>query len=497
MTHFLGGRGNQVVVYCCSTTWILLRDAVVAFSLVNSFLGATIRQFGWMLKGVEEVAADLDRHGIPFMLVRGDCGITIPRLVKEGNFGQVVCDFSPLRIGREWRDTISTVAGVAVHEVDARNVVPAWIATDKIEYGARTIRPKIHRLLGQYLTEFPPLTPNTVSFPGGSDRLAELARSVSTTEMSKAVPLPPPAASAASAASSASEIAASVTGSDAGGAPCGVGREIDWTAVHAALDVDRSVPEVTWLRPGQTAGLMQVQTFLQRIMPYDAQRNDPTKDATSVISPYLHFGNLSSQRAALLARAVRSVAPASVDGFIEEMVVRRELADNYVLFNIDGYDRIDGLYPQFGNDSWAQKSLRMHAADARSVVYTQEQLEAGETHDPLWNAAQAEMVHRGHMPGFNRMYWAKSEHAEGQTAIAYRNCALLFILCLAAHDMSPQRSWSGRLRLKRHCASQSTSTTSTSLMGAIPTGTWDVRGPLAVCTTRAGRNEKCLAKFDT
>jgi deoxyribodipyrimidine photo-lyase len=389
-------------------------DAVVAFSLVNGFLGATIRQFGWMLKGLEEVSVSLHELGIPFVLVRGDCGDTIPQLVEKGGFGQVVCDFSPLRIGRGWRDTVSAKSGVAVHEVDARNVVPAWQATTKIEYGARTIRPRIHRLLGEYLTDFPALTPNTVALPGGVEALQSLAASISNAEQSDADPLPPPAEAAASsssslAASSASSSATAVAGGASAAAVFGVGKTIDWAGALAALEVDRTVPEVAWLRPGQSAGLEQVQRFLGRIKRYATERNDPTKDATSVISPYLHFGNLSSQRAALLARAVRSAAPASVDGFIEEMIVRRELAENYVLFNPDGYDRLDGLYPQYDNDSWAQKSLRIHAGDKRGVLYSQEQLEAGETHDAFWNAAQAEMVHHGHMPGFNRMYWAKSE----------------------------------------------------------------------------------------
>jgi len=95
------------------------------------------------------------------------------------------------------------------------------------------------------------------------------------------------------------------------------------------------------------------------------------------------------------------------DSFLEELIIRRELTDNYCFYNRDGYDRLDGLYPQYDNDSWAQKSLEIHKNDKREYLYTRDQFEKGLTHDELWNAAQHEMAHGGKMHGFLRMYWAK------------------------------------------------------------------------------------------
>ena len=136
-------------------------------------------------------------------------------------------------------------------------------------------------------------------------------------------------------------------------------------------------------------------------------RNDPTRaDACSNLSPYIHFGQLSAQRAALQARRKPSHNGAR-DSFLEELIIRRELTDNYCFYNRDGYDQLDGLYPQYGNDSWAQKSLRLHEHDTREHLYTRAQFEQAATHDELWNAAQLEMVHKGKMAGFLRMYWAK------------------------------------------------------------------------------------------
>jgi deoxyribodipyrimidine photo-lyase len=172
--------------------------------------------------------------------------------------------------------------------------------------------------------------------------------------------------------------------------------------------VDRSVPEVTWAEPGEDGAAATLATFLrERLKAYAVARNDPTKAALSQLSPYLHFGQLSAQRAALAARAARtSSTAASVDAFLEELIVRRELADNYCFYN-PRYDELDGLYPTFGNDSWAQRTLREHAGDAREYTYSLAQLEEGRTHEDLWNAAQLEMVHTGKMHGFMRMYWAK------------------------------------------------------------------------------------------
>jgi deoxyribodipyrimidine photo-lyase len=86
--------------------------------------------------------------------------------------------------------------------------------------------------------------------------------------------------------------------------------------------------------------------------------------------------------------------------FLEELIVRRELAVNFVRFN-PRYDSLDGCEP------WAIRTLSRHGADERPWRYTERQLEQAETHDPLWNAAQRQMVAAGWMHGYLRMYWAK------------------------------------------------------------------------------------------
>jgi deoxyribodipyrimidine photo-lyase len=82
------------------------------------------------------------------------------------------------------------------------------------------------------------------------------------------------------------------------------------------------------------------------------------------------------------------------------MIIRRELSDNFCYFN-KNYDSFEGFHP------WAQESLNLHRKDKRDYIYTLDEFEHARTHDDLWNAAQLEMVNKGKMHGYMRMYWAK------------------------------------------------------------------------------------------
>ncbi|XP_043926648.1 deoxyribodipyrimidine photo-lyase-like [Protopterus annectens] len=319
----------------------------VCFCLVPKFLDATIRHFGFMLKGLQEVAEECKDLNIPFHLLIGYAKNKLPQFIKDHNIGGMVTDFSPLRVPLQWVQDVkeNLPKDVPFVQVDAHNLVPCWIASDKLEYGARTIRRKIHDKLPQFLTEFPPVIchPYTANFKE---------------------------------------------------------QPIDWGAAYESLEVDRSVTEVEWAKPGTLAGLRMLESFIEeRLKYFHTDRNNPNRTALSNLSPWFHFGQVAVQRAILEIRKHRKFRE-SVDGFIEEAVVRRELADNFCFFN-KKYDSLEGAY------EWAKTTLKIHATDKRSHVYTLKQLEEGKTHDPLWNAAQLQMVREGKMHGFLRMYWAK------------------------------------------------------------------------------------------
>ncbi len=317
----------------------------VAFSLAPGFLGATIRHYAFMLRGLRALESSLARLEIPFFLLLGDPAQTIPSFVRNINAGVVVTDFSPLRVCRHWKDAVRQAADTTVYEVDSHNIVPCWMASNKREFAAYTIRPKIKRQLFEFLTEIPPLR---VHHPKWSSKLPRT----------------------------------------------------DWEATEGSLRVNRSVQEVSWLEPGEEAARKVLGHFIaSRLESYAQLRNDPTVQNQSMLSPYLHFGQISAQRVALEVQTV-DADTGSKEAFLEELIIRRELAENFCHYE-PGYDDFCG-FPE-----WAQKTLNKHRDDPREYLYTEEQFENSETHDELWNAAQLEMVKLGKMHGYVRMYWAK------------------------------------------------------------------------------------------
>lgn len=327
----------------------------IAFNLFDSFLGAKARQLGFMLRGLQKLHLHLEETlKIPFFLFQGEAVDTIPNFLKECDASLLVTDFSPLREPRSWKEKICQRVGasVSIHEVDAHNVVPVWVASNKMEYSAKTLRGKINKLLEEYLIDFPIFGPPERSWPSASS-------------------------------------------------------SIDWPSIIA--DVVRKgseVPEIEWCTAGEDAAMEMLigsqNGFLtNRLKGYSTDRNNPLKPkALSSLSPYLHFGQIAAQRCALEARKVQKLYPQAIASFLEELVVRRELADNFCFYQPQ-YDNLKGAW------DWAQKTLMDHASDKRELLYTRQQLEKGQTADPLWNACHLEMVHYGKMHGFMRMYWAK------------------------------------------------------------------------------------------
>ncbi len=317
----------------------------VVFTLSPRFLDATLRQYDFMLRGLEEVERSLARYGIPFFLFSGLPAREVSSFVKKNGVGTLVTDFSPLRIHLEWKTDVAKHLQIPFHEVDAHNIVPCRLLSDKREYAAATIRPKIHRSLDTFLDQFPRVSRNRFKWK----------RNVKPT---------------------------------------------DWKRVRKGLKIDTTVKPVDWLIPGEEAAHRVLGQFIkQKLARYGMWRNDPSDPVQSDLSPYLHFGQISAQRVAL--EVIRHSPPGKArDAFIEELVVRRELSDNFCLHTPD-YDSV-GAFP-----SWAMKTLDDHRADERLHTYSRAHFERGTTHDPLWNAAQMEMVRTGKMHGFMRMYWAK------------------------------------------------------------------------------------------
>ncbi|XP_034676175.1 deoxyribodipyrimidine photo-lyase isoform X1 [Vitis riparia] len=348
-------RDNWALIHAVDQANKANVPVAIAFNLFDQFLGAKARQLGFMLRGLRLLHRDLEQTlQIPFFLFQGEAIETIPNFLREYGASLLVTDFSPLREVQKWKEEICKRVGkkVSLHEVDAHNIVPTWVASEKLEYSARTIRGKINKLLPEYLIDFPTLQPPSVKWAGTN-------------------------------------------------------QSIDWDdLITEVLREGAEVPEIKWCESGENAAveiLMGSKNgFLtKRLKNYSTDRNNPLKPgALSGLSPYLHFGQISAQRCALEAKKIQKNCPQAVDVFLEELIVRRELADNFCFYQ-PRYNSLQGAW------EWARKTLMDHASDKREHIYTKEQLENAQTADPLWNASQLEMVHYGKMHGFMRMYWAK------------------------------------------------------------------------------------------
>lgn len=340
-------RFNYALEYAIEQANELNKPLVVCFGLMDDFPEANERHYAFLLEGLRDVSVNLKARGIKFVVKHGQAFDAALHYAKRAV--GVVCDRGYLRFQKRWRDTVADDAQVRVVQIESDVVVPVETVSQKHEIGARTLRPKIHRLWESYLVD---LKPGEVKRPS---------------------------------------LKLTVEG------------DIDVTDPALALKklkLDRSVKPTTFFTGGEDAAAKLLITFLkEKLLNYATGRNEPAGAQSSTMSGYLHYGNISPVELALAAK--RSGAPQEDrDTYLEELIVRRELSMNFVTFN-PRYDTFEGL------PNWAQLTLEKHKVDERPSVYTQEELEQARTHDPYWNAAQLEMTTTGFMHNYMRMYWGK------------------------------------------------------------------------------------------
>ncbi len=317
---------------------------LVFFYLDDNFLGATYRQYSFMLEGLEEVHKNLLDKNIPFIILESNLEEIIPQFIFENNISNLVVDFDPLKIKRKWIKAVLDKIDVSTYQVDAHNIVPTWLASDKQEYAARTFRPKIWSKIGK-ITDVESIEKHPYSY----NKIDE---------------------------------------------------NIDFSSILKKLDVDRSVSKVKKFRSGEREAKKTLDYFIvNKLDEYSQKRNDPILDFQSNLSPYLHFGQISAQKIAYEVQN-SDADESSSNAYLEELIVRRELSDNFCYYN-QGYDNINSF------PNWAKTTLDEHVYDGRDYIYSLEEFENSKTHDDLWNAAQYQMVKEGKMHGYMRMYWAK------------------------------------------------------------------------------------------
>jgi deoxyribodipyrimidine photo-lyase len=324
---------------------IVKTPVIVFFRLIRDSTNANLRHYHFMAQGLRDVSVGLHRRRIGFVLRRSP-DHDLAGFCEEVRPCLVIGDENPMRQSERAKDKLAAQLRVPFWTVDSDVIVPSRLL-GKEQYAARTIRPRIHARLNEFLLPSANVSPRIPWKNSSKIRSLDEDRDL-----------------------------------------------------LAGLPVDRSVQPVTAFIGGSAQAKKMLDRFLRgRLDGYGKNRNHPELDGTSRLSPYLHFGHVGPHTVALAVKNAQAPR-ADREAFLEELIVRRELAVNFVRFN-PRYDRLENCEP------WARRTLAEHAGDLRKYGYSEKQLEYAETHDPLWNAAQKQMLLTGWMHGYLRMYWAK------------------------------------------------------------------------------------------
>ncbi|MFB3884068.1 MAG: deoxyribodipyrimidine photo-lyase [Thermodesulfobacteriota bacterium] len=335
---------NHALEYAILKANELRQPLIVFFGITDRFPEANERHYTFMLEGLQEVKQSLEKRGIQMAVLHKPPELGAVQLAKRASL--VVVDRGYLRIQRVWRNQVAQEIDCPLIQVESDVVVPIEEASPKEEYAAATLRPKIHKKLSHFLVPLQGKDPvvESLSLDFESFDIGDLRKTV------------------------------------------------------AKLQIDRSIKKVDSFQGGTREAKKHLGVFLEgKLNRFPELRNDPTLDYLSHMSPYLHFGQISPLFIALKVKETRS---SGIEAFLEELIVRRELSMNFVLYN-EKYDSFEGL------PEWAKKTLKSHQRDKRPYLYPLEEFENAKTHDPYWNAAQREMIVQGKMHGYMRMYWGK------------------------------------------------------------------------------------------
>ncbi len=335
---------NHALEYAIEQSNKYKQPLLTAFCLFDNYPNANISHYRFLLQGLFEVKESLNRRGVGFVVYHGDPTKIIPKISEEASM--VIVDRDYQRNQRFWRQKVAQSINCPLIQIESNVIVPIETVSQKEEFSAGTIRPKINRLLDDYLVPLRKRRVKNISEENGTDG-------------------------------------------------------IDFT------DIDEILPKIKTksnkfqdirFQGGASSAKKMLRKFIQcDLAVFGTLRNDPAEDHLSNMSPFLHFGQISPLEIALEILSTNS--PGS-ESYLEELIIRRELSMNFVFFN-KNYDNIECL------PNWAKTTLDIHALDSREYTYLFDELETANTHDPYWNAAQKEMTKFGKMHGYMRMYWGK------------------------------------------------------------------------------------------
>lgn len=328
---------------------------VVYFGLSKGYPEANLRHYQFMLEGLQEVKSTLEKLGINFVITCDSPEKGILALLE--NAFHLVMDYGYLKHQKQWRKevvqyAISNQLKLGIDMIDTDLIVPVDFISDHAEYGAYTLRPKITKVFRDFrdFKKLPVLYHQEHIAITSDDDLSDIKRLINK------------------------------------------------------LDIDRTVEPSPIYKGGYQQASQMFSSFILEKANFYNESNDPSKNLTSKMSMYLHFGQISSLELLerlFLAQSQGHIQGESFDQYIEQLLVRRELAFNYVTYQ-KGYDLFDHM-----TEPWAYQTMKAHAYDFKPYLYQREELILCQTHDPYFNAAMIEMVKTGYMHNYMRMYWAK------------------------------------------------------------------------------------------
>lgn len=324
-------------------------------ALTCSYPHANDRLHTFVLEGVPETARRLKKRGIGYLFhLRkrfSDPDNAVYRLAEHA--AALITDDYPTFLPHQHNASVPAKLSIPYYAVDASCTVP-MAHFQKREYAAYTIRPKINKVLAECLMPIQPVNLKT-RFAG---------------------PLP------------CAVLHTGVTDDN-------IGRLV------SECEIDHGVAPSTGHRGGALEAEKRLRYFVEKnLRRYAKYASKPSERATSELSPYLHFGHISAMDIALAVRDYAAEHKLMAQEFLEELIVRRELAFNFARF-APVTDSLDVL------PDWTRATLAKHDGDPRDFVYAHEQFERAATHDALWNATQRELLTRGTIHGYYRMYWGK------------------------------------------------------------------------------------------
>jgi deoxyribodipyrimidine photo-lyase len=341
--------------------------------LTCTYPHASDRLHTFILEGVPETGKRACERGMGYIFhLYRRCRDPHDALYRLGaRAAVIVTDDYPSFVSVDYNRTVASKIEIPYYAVDSSCIVP-MSHFGKQEYAAYTIRPKIHKVLERYI--------KPVKLPklkcAWREGRSELHTEVTGTNISELV---------------------------------------------SSCEIDHSLAPSRRYRGGRGEAKRRLRRFLEdNLRRYAGLARDPSAKATSRLSPYLHFGQISSLEIALAVRAYATKHKLIADGFLEELIVRRELAFNFARYG--PCPNSESALPE-----WARATLKEHSRDRRLHVYPREQFETATTHDELWNAAQKELLHDGVIHGYYRMYWGKKiiewsrSHQEALETMIYLN----------------------------------------------------------------------------